>query len=57
MAYKIGLGCVRCGLCDENCPASCIILADEQFVIDGELCLECGACDEVCLPGAVYKDA
>lgn len=44
--------CVKCGACAIDCPVSCIIEGDTQFVI-GEGCIRCGDCYSICPVGAV----
>ena len=48
MAYAINDDCVNCGLCESECPESCIFAGDSIYVIDAEKCTSCGACAGVC---------
>lgn len=39
--------CIRCGMCEDVCPAECITVVD-YAVKDPEKCIECGQCMKVC---------
>ena len=46
--------CIRCGICEKNCPAGAVRVRDGAAVIDGEKCLSCGMCAVKCPQGAIY---
>lgn len=48
MAYTITDSCISCGVCESECPVSCISQGDPTYVIDGATCIDCGACAGVC---------
>ncbi len=52
MAYVINDECVSCGVCEAECPSSCISEGDSKYVINPEECTSCGACADVCPVGA-----
>lgn len=39
--------CVKCGMCEDVCPAECITVID-YAVKDPEKCIDCGQCMRVC---------
>ncbi|MCD6552164.1 MAG: DUF362 domain-containing protein [Thermotoga sp.] len=43
--------CVRCGLCEERCPASAMDISSQE--IDYRKCIRCYVCHEVCPHGAI----
>lgn len=45
--------CVGCGLCQRDCPASNILLADRKAAVVAQDCILCGHCIAVCPKGAV----
>lgn len=47
MKYIITSECVKCGICQDVCPTSAIIEADDQFIIS-DTCILCGKCSEAC---------
>lgn len=50
--------CVRCGLCEANCPVGAIRQGDASYVVDASSCIECGACASVCPLDAIeYKNS
>ena len=55
IAYSISDECVACGLCEAECPQSCIAAGDGVYVIDAEKCVDCGACADVCPVDAPQK--
>lgn len=52
--FRIGDGCIGCGICKANCPQECI---DEgaPFRIQAEHCLHCGLCWENCPVQAIER--
>ena len=48
MAYAISSECISCGVCESECPVSCISEGDGTYVIDSDSCTSCGACADVC---------
>jgi NAD-dependent dihydropyrimidine dehydrogenase PreA subunit len=48
MAYKINDDCISCGVCEAECPVSCISQGDPIYVIEAASCIDCGSCAEVC---------
>jgi len=48
MAYLINDECTLCGLCEAECPVSCITSGGSKYVIDASKCISCGACADVC---------
>jgi len=40
--------CTACGLCEEVCPVSAIMIPDKIAVIDYKKCIRCYCCHEVC---------
>jgi len=48
MSYKITEECINCGVCESECPVSCIASGDDVYVIDADACIDCGACAGVC---------
>ena len=45
--------CIGCGLCEKDCPASCIYVEGGKAHVRKGGCLECGHCYAVCPEGAV----
>lgn len=45
--------CTLCGLCIENCPGSCLIMAGHPTMGNAEACLRCQQCLAICPVGAV----
>ena len=48
MAYLINDECINCGVCEGECPVSCISSGDAKYVINEDECIDCGACAGVC---------
>ena len=48
MAYAISDECINCGVCESECPVSCIKQGESKYVISAEDCISCGACAGVC---------
>jgi len=48
MAYKITDDCISCGVCESECPKSCITAGDDKYVIDESECIDCGNCANAC---------
>jgi ferredoxin len=48
VAYFINEECISCGVCETECPVSCISVGSDIYVIDPDICTECGACANVC---------
>lgn len=47
--------CIKCGLCEKNCKASCIKVEKGQPVLfDYTRCVTCGDCETVCGKGALH---
>ncbi|MHA1733966.1 MAG: nitroreductase family protein [Promethearchaeota archaeon] len=49
--------CVKCGLCERDCPGHAIALVGEMYQIRSEYCIECSHCACICPKGAVESDA
>jgi electron transport complex protein RnfB len=47
-------GCIKCRLCEKNCPTGAIKFVGDRISIDSTLCTGCGKCVEVC-PRKVIK--
>ncbi|MDD5495546.1 MAG: DUF362 domain-containing protein [Candidatus Omnitrophica bacterium] len=45
--------CVGCGLCSQDCPASCIEMKKERPVLHKDSCIGCGECAVVCRTKAI----
>ncbi len=45
--------CTACGLCQERCPMTAIVIGDEAAVISGEACIGCGLCVSTCPTEAI----
>ncbi len=56
MAYKIDNNCIKCGVCQGECPADAISEGDTVYVIDPDACIDCGACEAICPVGAISQD-
>jgi len=56
MAFVITSNCIteRAADCVDVCPADCIEIGDDQFLIDPNRCIDCGACEVVCPVEAIY---
>ena len=49
MAHVINADeCINCGVCEDECPVSCISEADGARTIAADDCVDCGACVNVC---------
>ena len=55
MAYFITEICIKCGVCESECPVSCIKEGDSTYVIDPDKCIACGACAGICPVGAIEE--
>jgi len=53
MAFTINDNCISCGVCEPECPVSCISAGDSIYVIDPATCIDCSACKEVCPVDAI----
>lgn len=65
---ETGLRCVACKICQNECPAQCIFIVQDQdsrgrplrrpkvFDIDLSLCMGCGICAEVCPFDSIKMD-
>lgn len=41
--------CISCGVCESECPVSCIREGeDTKRIIDEDKCIDCGRCASVC---------
>ena len=56
MAYVVNDECVSCGICESECPVSCISEGAGKYVIDASKCSSCGACAEVCPSEAIHEE-
>ena len=56
MSYKINEDCINCGVCEAECPTSCISAGDDTYVINAGDCTDCGACADVCPVGAAVPE-
>lgn len=45
--------CRRCGICEKQCPAKAIVMAEKQPAFDYDRCIRCYCCVEVCPFGAL----
>jgi len=45
--------CIGCGLCQTNCPSSCIKIINDKANIDVASCIGCGECVLVCRTKAI----
>ena len=52
MAYAINDDCINCGVCEPECPVSCISEDGGKYVIEADDCISCGLCANVCPVGA-----
>ena len=55
LAYVIGDDCVSCGVCESECPVSCISEGGSIYVINEDDCTSCGACASVCPSDAITQ--
>ena len=55
MAFIINDECISCGVCEPECPVSCISEGSDKYVIDVGECISCAACADVCPVGAVIE--
>lgn len=60
MAMKITEECISCGVCEPECPRSCISEGEPIYTIDASKCTECAdeggpQCVEVCPVDAIVK--
>jgi NAD-dependent dihydropyrimidine dehydrogenase PreA subunit len=53
MAYTINDNCISCGVCEPECPVSCIKAGDSIYTIEEAECIDCGACAGVCPVAAI----
>lgn len=56
MAFKITEDCINCGACASECPVSCIVEGDTQYVINEDDCISCGNCANVCPVSAPVEE-
>jgi len=40
--------CIGCGICVEECPASAIVLENENAKVTEDKCTDCGTCADSC---------
>jgi ferredoxin len=45
--------CVRCGKCEQVCPAGAVCVDEDIFRVDSFLCNGCGRCVDGCREGAL----
>ncbi len=45
--------CVRCGICQSDCPQQAISVEQRRLVIDYRRCIRCFCCQEFCPQGAI----
>jgi heterodisulfide reductase subunit A-like polyferredoxin len=45
--------CIRCGICQDDCPRSAITERDGEMIIDYRNCIRCFCCQEFCPKGAI----
>jgi uncharacterized protein (DUF362 family)/Pyruvate/2-oxoacid:ferredoxin oxidoreductase delta subunit len=45
--------CIRCGICQRDCPRQAIADEDRRLVIDYRNCIRCFCCQEFCPQGAI----
>jgi uncharacterized protein (DUF362 family)/Pyruvate/2-oxoacid:ferredoxin oxidoreductase delta subunit len=45
--------CIRCGICQKDCPQQAIAERDHVLAIDYRICIRCFCCQEFCPQGAV----
>lgn len=55
MAYAINDDCISCGVCESDCPVSCISEESGKYVVSASDCISCGLCAAVCPVGAPYE--
>jgi len=55
MAYLINDNCIKCGVCEGECPVNCIKEGDPIYVIAKDECIDCGACVAVCPVDAIKE--
>ena len=55
MAYEINDDCISCGLCESECPVSCISEGNGKYEVDADVCISCGVCAAVCPVGALNE--
>lgn len=54
MAYRVKEDiCLKCGYCQEVCPANAIYEKKDCYQIDGGACFDCGYCSEKCCCEAI----
>ena len=53
MAFSINSNCINCGVCEPECPVSCISAGDDIYVINADDCIDCGVCKDVCPSEAI----
>ena len=56
MAYLINDACISCGVCESECPVSCISEGDPIYLIDADVCISCGACAAICPVDACVEE-
>ena len=55
MAYVINDACIKCGVCESECPVNCIKDGEAVYVIEEDKCIDCGACAGVCPVNAIEE--
>jgi len=46
--------CIRCGICQDDCPRSAIVERNGKMIIDYRSCIRCFCCQEFCPSGAIH---
>lgn len=49
--------CIKCQCCVRSCPSNCIIVDENNFIIDYKKCCFCGNCVRACKRNAIKMDS